>query len=681
MKQQKKGSFGTELLRWLSAMAVTLGFSVAGIFLFPVDGSLILWISLGLLCLCIGASVLAGLRLTRAIERMKVKEALEYGERQRERMQAHAQEEKRKLQRAYTLTLTWAVVILLLAGAVCFFAGVETWPQVPMLFLFYGFFACVIRKRNDIDLSKALKEAEFPRLYALAKQAAGKDFCGRIYIFLGPADGEQSCGLSVMEKGRDVYLLLGPVLPNVLSEEELLMTLRHEFAHVELSHTKEIAKFQNLLYFFEGDDSATMGFGFGFAMHYPYVNLSLKCSLYFTLSSRDREMEADAAAGKDHSASVVAGAFAKICAFTLFWFENTPYRCLYASEEAPESLTTDLIRSYREAIPTRWEQWKELLEKGLPPKVASHPTFRQRWEALGCPAYSVELKEQENAYAEEGKRLAESSDLSVREVDPELYKEDRKEAYLEPLKIVTDYEAGEKDLTPDALRPVIRAYDLLGRPGEAEAICDRIIACEEGPFASAYAKYWKGMCLLHRYDPKGIDYLYEAMEANSNYTEDGLSAIGEACTRMGMEQELEEYRRRYEALMQSAKDRHVQGINSKTKLAPAVLPEGWQESILERILTAGKGNLQRVYLIKEIVSEDYAPSAFVLDYLPDTSDEEKNRIYDEIFRYLDDYPEDWDFALYDYEPSMKKPLSQFPQAQIYEKLCGEKEGEAQAGTF
>ncbi len=673
MKQQKKRNFGLALLRWLAAMAVTLGFSVGGIFLSPTEGDLCLWLSFGLLCLCVGASVFAGFRLNRSIERMKVKDALEFGERQRERMEADACKEKRKLQRAYVLTVTWAAVILLLAGAVCFFAGSETWPQTPMLFLFYGFFCCVIRKRNDIDLSKALKEKEFPRLYALAKQAAGEDFGGRIYIFLGPADGEQSCGLSVMEKGRNVYLLLGPVLPNVLNEEEFLMTLRHEFAHVKLSHTKEIAKFQNLLHLFEGDDSATLGFGFGFAMLYPYVNLSLKCNVFFTLSSRDREMEADATAGKDHAASVVAGAFAKICAFNLFWFENTPYRCLYASEEAPESLTTDLIRSYREAIPTRWEQWKELLEKGLPPKVASHPTFRQRWEALGCPAYSVELKEQEIAYGEEGKRLAESSDLSVREVDPEQYKEDRKEAYLEPLKIVTDYEAGEKDLSPDALRPVIRAYDLLGRPKEAEVICDSIIAREEGPFASAYAKYWKGMLLLYRYDPKGIDYLYEAMEANTNYTEEGLYAIGEACTRMGMVRELEEYRRRYEALMQSAKDRHVGGINHKTKLALTTLPEDCRDKLLQRILTAGKGKLQRVYLIQEIVSEDYAPNAFVLDYLPDTADEEKHRIYDELFRYLDDYPEDRDFALYDYEPSMKKPLSQFPEALIYEKAHGEKD--------
>ena len=137
---------------------------------------------------------------------------------------------------------------------------------------------------------------------------------------------------------------------------------------------------------------------------------------------------------------------------------------------------------------------------------------------------------------------------------------------------------------------------------------------------------------------------------------------------MGLEQELEEYRRRFEALMQTAQDHHVEGINSKTKLAPASLPEAELEKIMEKILSAGKGNLQRVYLIQEIVSEDYAPNAFVLDYLPDTADEEKNRIYDELFRYLDDYPEGRDFALYDYEPGMKKPLSRFPEALVYEKL-------------
>ncbi|MBR4308509.1 MAG: hypothetical protein IKT58_02830 [Oscillospiraceae bacterium] len=673
MKQGKRRTFGLELLRWLLAMAVTVGLAVLGIFLLPETGATPVGVFSVLLLLCIGWSVCTGIRLQKTMGAMKVKEMVEYTERQLELMQADARKEKQKLQMAYTLTLIYTTGILLLAVELCFFAGTRAWAHILSVSLFYGFFSCVIKIRPPIDLSKALKEAEFPELYALSKQAAGEDFCGKIRIFPGPPDGEQSCGLSVMEKDRNVYLLLGPVLPNVLNEEELLMTLRHEFAHVELSHTKEIAKFRNLLTFLEGDDSATMGWIFGLAILYPLSNLALKCSYYFALSSRTKEMEADASAGKAHSASVVAGSFAKICAFNLFWFEGSPRRCLYASEEAPKTLTTDLVHSYCSAIPARQGKWRELLEKELPAKVASHPTFRQRWESLGSPEYSMELRERSEAYAEEGKHLAELSDRSVREVDPEQYAKDRKEAYLEPLEIVTEYEAGDKGLSPDALRPVIRAYDLLGRPEEAEAICDNIIAREEGPFASAYARYWKGMNLLHRYDPEGIAYLYAAMEANSNYTEEGLSAIGEACTRMGLEKELGEYRRRFEALMQSAQDRHVGGINSKTKLTLTTLPEDCREKILQRILIAGRGNLQRVYLIKELVSEDYTPHAFVLDYLPDTEDEEKDRIYDEIFRYLDDYPEDRDFALYDYEPGMKKPLAQFPEALIYEKSRAERE--------
>ena len=282
MKQQKKRNFGLALLRWLAAMAVTLGLSILGIILLPEGGRSLVGPCFVLLCMCVLGSLLGGVCLQGTMERMKVKETLEYGERQRKRMQTDARKEKRKVYGAYGFTLTWMAVSLLLAGAVCFFAGSKTWPQIPALSLFYGFFSCVIRKRNDIDLSKALKESDFPQLYALAKQAAGEDFRGKIHIFMGPPDGEQSCGLSVMEKGKDVCLLLGPVLPNVLNEEELLMTLHHEFAHVKLSHTKEIAKFQNLLTFLGGEEWGTLGWGFGFAMLYPYSNLYLKCDFYFT---------------------------------------------------------------------------------------------------------------------------------------------------------------------------------------------------------------------------------------------------------------------------------------------------------------------------------------------------------------------------------------------------------------
>ncbi len=84
------------------------------------------------------------------------------------------------------------------------------------------------------------------------------------------------------------------------------------------------------------------------------------------------------------------------------------------------------------------------------------------------------------------------------------------------------------------------------------------------------------------------------------------------------------------------------------------------------ILSAGKGHLQQVYLVHETVNESYATSSFVLRYKIGTTEEEQGEIYDEIFRYLDDYPVDWEFALYDYEPSMEKPLAKVPGACIYE---------------
>ena len=81
----------------------------------------------------------------------------------------------------------------------------------------------------------------------------------------------------------------------------------------------------------------------------------------------------------------------------------------------------------------------------------------------------------------------------------------------------------------------------LNRYGDAVALCDRMIESDPQSPSNAYAKFIKGNELLCGYDPDGIRYVMEAVEANSNFAENGLNAIILFCRRMGMQEELELY--------------------------------------------------------------------------------------------------------------------------------------------
>ena len=321
---------------------------------------------------------------------------------------------------------------------------------------------------------------------------------------------------------------------------------------------------------------------------------------------------------------------------------------------------------YRKALVEREGDWKAILERELPSRVDTHPTFRQRWQELGCCAYSLTTRDGDTPLARECQALLSHVDENLAQIPGETYRQYRKENYEEPLALVTEWEKTGELRFPDEMRPILLAYLNLGKPEKMEELCDRLLEWDSHPIVTHFAYYWKGKLLLYRYDKRGIDYIYQAMEANRNYIQPGLDAIGSYCTRMGLAQELEEYRRRAPELMQQEQDCQILDL-SHSRLAPENLPEDWLDKIRETAIRAAQGKLQKLYLVKQLASEEYQPSAVVLKLEPDATEDLVQKAYDKVFALLDDWPVDWEFVLFVYEPAMEKALNKVPSSCIYEK--------------
>ena len=455
-------------------------------------GTIALWLFLA------GTSVVCYVCFNKKRSSRTVKQTIAHNDSVRERIVHDPESEGRRLDRIALLCRVFWLLLFLVSIAASFFAAVAglVGAAFPNLMLLAGHVSRFLRKRESVDTQYALDRAEYPMLYALAEEAAGPKCKAPIYLFLGSSDGEEAIDASVLQEGKNVHIQLGPILMGILSREELLQVLQHEFAHVDLDHSASMERIIRMT------DFLAPGDGFfdmltDLALSFPRKYLAVRALYYFYLNSRNVETQADAKAVWDNAPETTAAALAKGRYFQLYWYENSLTRCSYKEEMPPAHLTSDLLRDFCEALPQRMAFWDQLMKKSLPSRVDSHPTFRQRWETLGKPEYIITIPSLDTAYGRECAATIALADKLVREQDPEEYAQQRESLYLEHLRVIEEYESKRPDLPPDELRPVIYAYLFVGRPREAEDICDRLIA-EGTPYSAAFANFWKGRTLLRK---------------------------------------------------------------------------------------------------------------------------------------------------------------------------------------
>ena len=620
-----------------------------------------------LLLLCISSAVCAPLYTKRFLS-MSEKEKENFILSYRDDVQKDIDYEAKKLKRTITVIKIYEVFIFILYVATAFLAGaagvntssstilVPLWGIMCMLFKLF-------ESNVKFDFSEYTEEKDLPYLYALAKKAMDTNGVkGKIRIVILP-----DCNAGI-QKFKDTYSVqVGVYMLCVLSEDELYQVFLHEFAHMAYDYKSLFDKVNKLLSFLSNNELFISRFLSASAL--PEVILSLKTELFSTVAAIHNERYADNAIKKHGNPQAAINGLAKIGMYYFFDAEPNDYAVRFWSrDEMTKTPCSDYCAEFKKALLERKDFWSELYEKEIPARISSHPTFKQRKEAFGCESFSVELPD-DNAseYRKECNKAIEMCNEKWYNANAQTFAEQKKECYTEPLETVEKYESSDKQYPVDELRHVIDAYSALCRYDKAEQVCDYIISLGEPEEVDSYAFYVKGSLLLSRYDSRGIDYMYNAIKGNHNAIEPALDEIGEFCTKMGLQKELDEYRKKSIELVQQDRDEFSKTsyINKNDNLCADDMPKEMLSEIINVMLDKGGDEIDQIYLVRKIVSDTFYASIFIIRFESDECDKTRE-ILDKIFNYLDARPEH--FSLFTYEKNYVKILKKIKGSLVYDKV-------------
>lgn len=670
-ENKQKSSTPQTLLYVLIAAAVDGVLWTAGFFCrrFISCGSRVYFCSIALLLICFVLSNIAFRLFFCFIRKTTVEDSNKRVEKLMNRIAKHPKWEWVRFRILCIAILCYILLLLLTSMAIPFFYGtsglfgISAVGNLLSMYYLMGFVSRIPFGKTKNDYSRALNEKEYPVLHGLVKKAAGNTSRYRkIHIFVcsDPNDSHSSAFISAPDN-RNIVIGLGTILLSVLDEEELLQVLLHEFGHMDGEDICRKRLYTFLKNFIMKAPKLAICSILDWSLNFFGMYLFYRGERYFRFVSKQEEEKADQYAKALGKPEKLASAFAKMYCHDYFLYETIHGESYYAPAEIPQHWHFENAKKYLDSIPCKEALWRQLLEQGLPNQRDTHPTFRQRWEALGCCSYSLSPAPPDTPFAQECRKVIEKADKELCESLAPYYEQDRQLQYLHYLKIIQEFEIEKNNLSADELRPVIIAYSKVGMPEAAEQICETILDTYDSPFTTAFASYMKGFFLLHRYDKAGLHYMWQAMENNSNYITEGLEEIGTFVRMMGLQEELDYYLQHSIMLRQRLWDRNTPGITARAKLTACELPDGWLDKIMDYIRSVGDKHIEKVYLVKELSNEDYQPTSFILRFRELEPDEELSQtyeqIYDKIFCLLDDWPDDWEFALYLYEPDMEKVLS------------------------
>ena len=622
------------------------------------------------------ANILLTKRYVKRINQAKVADMNRYLLRHREEAEETTVKGLKKLQRIRKTTALYAIFVWLCGGGIAVLGGMlySVATALHLLFLFYaGTVFCAVydrfhvEKRIEPDKNWIqLAPNDYPTLYSLARRAADELGCREDIMILLSTD----CNARILkDKGR--YLLeLGIVLLHIISDDELYCILLHEFSHVSQKHrasmreARYFTSFSNRAETHTGMDSFLAQLFLFFDIRY-----SFRYSVYRYATSVVHESDADRDMARLGTPETAASALLKLQYDNLYFWENgvRDEPSIFASETLSANYLTDKIATFRDAVESRHEDWNALVDREILANNATHPTLKMRLDILGIQEVKTLEYDGSDAYRAELQKALDKAEALIYDDRKKSYAKDRKEAYLDPLSRIEAWHEQGEPISAENYADLITDLKQLGRHTEAEALCERAIG-ELPENSSMHAYYIKGCALLCRYDPKGLDYVYHAIEKNQNYLEEGLQMIGTFCCLTGREQELLEYREKAARLAQKNKDEDSQAnfLSRYDKLTREQLPDGMLEDILTYIHSVDCGIIENIYLVRKTVSESFFTSAFIIHFFGGT-DAQRDEIMHKIFRYLDSYPVEWQFSLFDYFEYPEVKVERIEGSLVYSK--------------
>lgn len=509
-----------------------------------------------------------------------------------------------------------------------------------------------------------IDEKAFTEIYSLVKKAADRlGYDGKIKVAL-----MSNCNAGIAKIGDTLSVQLGTILLNVYTREELYNVLIHELAHVvgENDESRAETEYVNSLLNDPLPQYISAVSGRFFSLLDTEYNYEFM--LYRYITSIVNENLADSYMAQYGDAASAATALVKLSYYDFFCWERGTYdeRSIFESEELTKDVGVRELQLFINSIRARAESWNEKIECEILSRNASHPTLKMRLESLGISDVRNLKPEIPQPYDEAVKAMEYIEQIIYNE-RIKTYEQERKKNYLEPKDKIDKWKQEGCPVVAQEYADIVDCLRSLGRVSKAEALCDRAIE-ELDETAALFAYYMKGCFLLHRYDESGIDLVYKAIENNSNYIEEGLSVIGEYCCIAGKQDRLDYYRERAAELAQKRKDIYDKAdtLAKGDVLVPEKLPEGMLEDILSYIKGVEEGSIEKLYLFRKVVTEDFFSSVFVVKFSSGISLELQQEVIHKIFRYLDTCS-DWQFSLFEYEDVRKIDFTQIENSCVYEK--------------
>ena len=652
-------------LRYIVAFGTALLASLVGVVwqkLFPSYEVLGIFAGLAILpVLLVAGNLIASKLYMSRLRNMKVAEGQSYLLRHRQEAQEASNKLLSKLQLIRRATALYTAALWLLGVVASVFAGMLYSAADDMtLYLMSWFYAGLIfyaaysrlypREKIQLDPdAPILKKEDYPLLYANVKRAADALDCNGEITVLLTAD----CNAGILREGNKYYLQIGVMLLNILCEDELYSICLHEFSHVS---DKNAASEREIRYNSWFSQEPGHSWIMGYVARLPFLILDeiyvFNHMIYRFSTSVVHESEADRDMLVHGNARAAASALLKLSYTDKYQWESGVYNetPVYAAEAPDPDYLKHHIERFQGAIAERHVDWDAMVDLEILANNASHPTLKMRLETLGIEhAESITDKGSEQWQSEQQKALAYADNrLYHNQMEKDCYTKDRQEEYLEPLARVTEWEKAGCPVVAEEFGDIVFYLKKLGRHEDAEALCDRAIA-ELDENSSAQAYFIKGSAMLYRYDAAGMDLVYHAIEKNKNFVEDGLQVIGEFCCMMGKEKELLEYRARAQELAQQDIDEYSQTgeLSKHDNLSADAMPKEMVENILEFIHSVDEDIIKNIYLVRKTINENFFTSAFVIHFWGGT-DAQRDEIMHKIFRYLDTYPVEWQFSLFDY---------------------------------
>ena len=511
-----------------------------------------------------------------------------------------------------------------------------------------------------------VSENDYPVLYDLAKKAAVTTGCtSKIKIAI--LDDFNAGAVNINDT---ISIQLGALLLNVLSEAEVYCVLLHEFTHIKDEVRRQ--KINNYhQYICDVHDNNISNVYSSITKHlFTFIDVyfNMQYSLYLYAVSLARESAADKAMAVYGNNEMAASSLVKMKYYELYNWEKGTYDmpCNMEPEEYDTDSLKNEVQKFKEATNLNAKKWNTLINNEILSRNATHPTLKMRLESLGVSELRTLYPKSSDKYILECEKAIEYVSLLIAEQSKDSYEEYRKYYYTESKELVEKWESNGRHIVAEEYGDICDALRRLGRNTEALELCENAIK-QLDDTGSCYAYFIRGCFLLHSFNEAGIDYIYKAIENNHNYIDEGLAVIGHFCCLTGQEDQLEIYRERAVGLAQENKIYSEAGVlNKRDKLSTESLPDGMLEDILEHITSEYSDNIEKIYLARKTITDDFFTSVFVIKIVSDTDDDTRYKILHKAFNYLDTCS-NWQFSLFDYDDVKNVKIENVTGSCVYTK--------------